>query len=140
MTTIAYRDGILAADTQINSGNGNRAGSLQKIGATKDGFWWAFSGACQKQAECAAWAEVREGDPPEIDGVLILIDPNGSHREWWGEGWLSPNDPQAAWGSGERIARGAMFAGATAVDAVRAAIALDPESGGKITVLRRAKT
>lgn len=137
MTTIVYRDGVLAADTQINSGNGNRAGSIHKIGRTKDGYRWAFSGGTEMQAACAAWAETREGDPPEIDGGFILIEPNGSHREWWGKGWLSATDPQAAWGSGERIARGAMFVGADAVQAVRAAIALDPESGGQITVLRR---
>lgn len=137
MTTIAYRGGVLAADTQVNSGNGNRAGSVHKIGATKDGYRWAFSGALQMQAACVSWAERREGLPPEIDGVFILIDPAGRHREWWGQGWLEVADPQAAWGSGERIARGAMFAGASAVEAVRAAIALDPESGGKITVLRR---
>lgn len=139
MTTIAYRDGVLAADTQINSANGNRAGFLHKIGVTKDGLWWAFSGACQMQAACVAWAEKEPAsrNPPEIEGVFILFEKDGTFREWWGQGWITTIDPNPAWGSGERIARGAMFVGADAVNAVRAAIALDPESGGKITVLRR---
>jgi hypothetical protein len=137
MTTIAYRDGVMAADTQINSGNGCRAGSITKIGQTADGHWWGFSGNTEMQAACVDWAESRTGNPPEIDGVLIIVDPAGDKREWWGKGWLVCDDEQAAWGSGERIARGAKFVGGSAVQAVQAAIALDLESGGEVTVLRR---
>lgn len=136
MTTIAYRDGVLAADTQVNSGNGNRAGRIRKIGRTADGHLWAYTGSTEHQAACATWAEMREGDPPAIEGCFILIDPTGRHREWWGKGWIAAEDPQAAWGSGERVARGAMFVGASAQEAVRAAIAIDTDSGGDVTVLR----
>lgn len=140
MTTIAYRDGVLAADTQVNSGNGCRAGTIAKIGQTKDGCLWAFSGNAQMMAACVGWTEERKDDPPkDIEGVFVLIAPDGTYREWWGSGWLQVNDPQPAWGSGERIARGAMFAGADAETAVRAAIALDPESGGQVMAFRVAR-
>ena len=140
MTTIAYRDGVLAADTQINSGNGNRAGHIRKIGRTADGWLWGFTGSTEHMADCAEWAEGREGKPPAIEGCFILISPDGRHKEWWGKGWIAAEDPQAAWGSGEKIARGAMHAGASASEAVQAAIALDTDSGGTVTVLRVEKS
>ena len=136
MTTIAYRDGVLAADTQINSGNGARAGSIQKVGRTSDGHLWGYSGSTQHQEGCVAWLDKREGDPAKIEGVFIVITPAGAVREWWGEGWIQSQARFFAWGSGERLALGAMQVGATAAEAVRAAIALDLESGGEVTAVR----
>lgn len=140
MTTIVYRDGVLAADTQITSGNNARCGSVIKIGATDDGHWWGFSGCTQHQEAFADWAcGFRVDTPSKWDGagVGILVEPSGRVREWWGEGWIEASSPFHAWGSGERVARGAMAAGADAERAVAIAIEIDPETGGEITVLRR---
>ena len=134
MTTIAYRDGILAADTLLTIGN-LRSGTIDKIGRTENGGLWGVSGSAQGIGSCQEWLKRRKGNPPKFDGCFILIEPDGSWREWWGDGWISPTDPQAAWGSGEAIARGAMFAGASAPVAVAAAIELDTLSGGDVVVL-----
>ena len=40
MTTIAYRDGVIAADTQVSCING-RVGHVTKVGARKGVFWGA---------------------------------------------------------------------------------------------------
>lgn len=137
MTTIVYRDGVLAADTQVNGCNNCPVGSLTKVGATPDGYWWAFTGQAQQQAAAAEWAQKRIDDPPKTEeGCLILITPEGAVREWWGNGWLQCEAAFFAWGSGERMARAAMMAGADPHRAVEIASALDTDTGGEITVLR----
>jgi hypothetical protein len=138
VTTIAYRDGFLAADTQVNGCNNCPVGHMAKIGQTEDGHWWAHTGEAQRQAAAAQWAEKREGDPPKSDeGCLILISPDGAVKEWWGNGWLTYSQSVYAWGSGERPARAAMLAGADPERAVEIAAILDNDTGGEITVLRR---
>jgi len=141
MTTIAYRDGVLAADTQITSGNNARCGDVIKIGECPDGAWWGYSGDTQQQEAFAEWASgSRDAQPAKWDGagVGILCTADTRVREWWGGGWIEVTSPYHAWGSGERIARGAMAAGADAERAVSIAIEIDPETGGSVTVLRRA--
>lgn len=138
MTTIAYRDGVLAADTQVNGCNGCPVGYVAKIGATENGFWWAFTGEAQQQERAVEWVQTREGDPPKTEtGCLILISPAGVVREWWGNGWLQCSADHFAWGAGERMARAAMLAGADPQRAVEIASILDTDTGGEITVLRR---
>jgi hypothetical protein len=139
MTTIAYRDGVLAADTQVNGCNNCPVGSLAKIGATADGHWWAFTGEAQQQEAAVRWAGgPRDGDPPKTEeGCLILISPSGAVREWWGNGWLQCAAKMHAWGSGERMARAAMMAGADPEHAIAIASLLDNDTGGEITVLHR---
>jgi ATP-dependent HslUV protease subunit HslV len=142
MTTIAYKDGVLAADTQVNDGN-LRVASLKKIGSLPGGWRWAYAGAVQFQEDCVRWAKTyavlkrSESTPPTWDdesSVFIVIDSAGEAREWLGKGWVAVCSP-AAWGSGQAVARGAMYVGASAEDAVKAAIALDMRSGGDVTVL-----
>lgn len=140
MTTIAWDGQTLAADTQVNSCNNIPCGATTKIGKTPDGYFWAFSGSLQCQETLVEWAcGDRLGPLPtfkESNGCLILIAPDGVVREWWGEGWIQMRAAVFAWGSGERIAMGAMLAGADARRAVEIAIALDSDTGGEITVIR----
>ena len=138
MTTIAYRDGVLAADSQITSGNNARCGTVMKIGRAPDGYRWAYSGQTQQQERFAKWAcGDRKADPDKWTegGVGILISPEGVVREWWGDGWLQVSSPCHAWGSGERVARGAMAAGATSERAVAICIEIDPDTGGPVVTL-----
>lgn len=139
MTTIAYRDGVLAADSQVTSINNAPAGSVKKIGALRSGAWWAFSGPLQYAEAYVEWAngDQRAAPPVREDGVFILFLPDGRVREWWGDGWLEMQAEQFAWGSGERIAAAAMMAGADPEKAVEIAAVLDPDTGGAVSVLRR---
>lgn len=139
MTIIVFKDGVLAADTQVNSSNGCPCGDVDKIGRLPDGSAWAFSGDLQRQEKLVAWAKGdRHDDPPvhkEGQGVFILISPDGVVREWWGEGWLQTRASMFAWGSGERPARAAMIAGADAALAVEIAVALDSDCGSYVQSL-----
>jgi len=136
MTTIAYRDGIMASDTLVTGGP-NRCGEMQKSGRTADGYLWAVAGSMCLVEVFRAWAERREGDPYKIedrDSNFILITPQGKVREWWGNGWCESEAEFYAWGSGDSVALGAMAVGASAVEAVAAASRIDKSTGGKMTV------
>lgn len=146
MTTIAYRDGVLAADTWARSG-WTRAGDVTKIvqvGAV-------LAGACGSGAICKAFLDwVRRGCVglpdmgPSDDkegvrsgtGVLVLPD-DGIVQFDPGVPPMLLRPPFLAMGSGGPIALGAMAVGASAEAAVGAALIWDGGSGGHVVVLQR---
>lgn len=139
MTTIAYRSGVLAADTQVTDSADFVGGHVHKVGKTKDGCLWGFTGSTPMMAKCAAWANGdRQDDPPKIDAsVLVMVSPDGALREWYGDGWVEGvTAPFHTWGAGRKFAMGAMHAGATASAAVAAAIAYDIYTGGEVIAVR----
>lgn len=141
MTVIAYRDGILAADSKIVEDDVN-CGEVEKIVKCPDG---SLAGACGNYSylcDFLEWAKMEdrdEYDPPKwIDrdcdyGLLIL--PNGeahcyyykSHKVWVNK--------FIAMGSGQSVALGAFYMGATAEQAVEAAIRYNNYCGGPILTL-----
>lgn len=145
MTTIAYKDGVLAADS-LATRNGAREGLSVKIlrrgpllaGATgsadfakafRDWFARGCKGDCPPM-----------GDPDKNWGEGFIIMPDErlvvfGPAATWESGGL--HDGTGAWGSGGEFARGAMAAGATAEEAVAAACRFDIHSGGQIITLRR---
>lgn len=136
MTTIAYRDGVIAGDTQVTAG-GMKVGSAQKV-FKKGKRLWGFAGSLALCQAYSDWVKTgRKGEPPELtkeddldgfvieDGKIVSYNHNGKdtiEAEYYasGSGWL--------------IAMGAMAMGATAEEAVRCAIKHDNGSGGDITV------
>lgn len=92
-----------------------------------------FLGGCKGQPPHmgdpeGAWGEGMIINP---DDTVLMVGPSGS--------WVDHKliDGFHAWGSGCEFAIGAMSFGATAEQAVAAAIKHDLGSGGEITVLRR---
>lgn len=134
MTAIAYDGMTLAADSRLTSCNNAPAGEIDKAWRTNDGSRWAHSGAGRDNGRLRAWTTgSRADDPPDLEeGVLVHITPSGLVREWWGKSWIEARARFYAWGSGERIAKGAMMAGALATVAVSIACELDPDCGGAI--------
>lgn len=142
MTTIAYRDGIMAADS-LCSGNNTRWGELEKI-TRGDG---CIAGACGSATTAATfrhWVEnilVSTEDPfgcdvadTEADGLLVTSD--GVIWCWGGKPRMfRPDAPFTAIGSGAKIAIGAMAMGASAAKAVEIAAQFDVYTGGRITTL-----
>lgn len=141
MTTIAYRDGEIAADTLATWGN-NRDGHMTKV-AKRGPFLAGVSGAVSASQRFLDWFRCGlEGDPPEMpDGDRttygIICTPDGYVLTWGPTGWERLRSPTYAIGSGSEFAQGAMAMGATAEEAVRVAMIFDTKSGGEITVLRR---
>lgn len=137
MTTIAYRDGVLAADTLVTANN-MRSGFLTKI-ARQGRLLVGFCGRSANYEAFRNWlAAGMNGSFKSEDGNVFVIPPEGP-AIIWGDGDTPWRETAPFWalGSGEAPALGAMQAGASAEEAVKAAIALDVWSGGEITVLRR---
>ncbi|MGJ4953059.1 hypothetical protein [Bradyrhizobium sp. HKCCYLS20291] len=137
MTTIAYRNGMLAADTRMIQGTAI-IGNVVKIVRREDGLLAGGAGDC-------AWVQAfhrwflghEEGDPPELDDNCkgIIVRPDKTVEMFEPMGTIEFKPPFVAMGSGKEFALGAMWMGATAEQAVRAAMELDPGTGGNITVL-----
>jgi 20S proteasome alpha/beta subunit len=150
MTTIAYRDGVLAADRRV-TGSGTIIGHKTKI-AKVGGVLCGATGSNTLACEFIAW--VQEGcpadrppvlyressnknpdDAADITGFLIARNrPNRliSFRDS-GVQWL--DGPYFAFGSGQDYCRGAFAMGANAKQAVESALLFDVYSGSGIDVL-----
>lgn len=158
MTTIAYRDGILACDSE-ETHEDDKSGEVSFYHTDK-----IYRRKCKYSADgskkLAKSYDALIGTRGEIGPSLIAVD-------WWGTGEEEPDDrmysesqfdilvlqPDGLWtmdqyfrpwkinideegyfavGSGMKAALGAMYMGATAIEAIAAAIQCDPGTGGAI--------
>lgn len=139
MTTIAYRDGVLAADTLVAYTTYTN-GYTDKI-AYCGGHLVALAGAAFLRVPLEEWvtAGCNDADVPDVLLVhkdkfqALIVDEQG--RCWeFDHGFLVQVKAQyTAIGSGGQMAMGAMAFGASAVEAVHAACQHDKNSGGGIT-------
>lgn len=142
MTTIAYRDGVLAADTSMTV-SGVMVGRMVKIVRRADGDMAGGAGDAAMVGTFNEWflagesgtrPELKEGDN-WIDRSVIFRR-SGAIDIFEPRGRFTCTAPYYAVGSGKEAALGAMFAGADAETAVRAAMEHDPHTKGDVTVLR----
>ncbi|MFA5567960.1 MAG: hypothetical protein WC972_04855 [Trueperaceae bacterium] len=145
MTTIAYRDGVLAADTQVNNGSA-RVGTVQKVHRRADGHMAAGTGDFSYTQRFIAWFLGGEaGEPPlpkrgddgNDEGQGFIFRPDGRIVCFEGTGPNELTAPYWAQGSGRNFALGAMAHGASAEEAVQAAMRHDVWTGGEITVIHQ---
>lgn len=138
MTTIVYRDGVMAADRLITS-NGIRRGHSKKIFKAANGALIGVSGSAGLADRFVSWIgdggreEERPRIPEGSDLFAIVAYPEGEVAVFSER--LVPQvieAPFAATGSGNEIALGAMAMGASAERAVAVAIEFDAYSGGTI--------
>lgn len=148
MTTIAFRDGIMAADTGMVSGNiSTRANKLRQ--ATIDGervlaglsgilpdadeFWrWYILGA--DRDNLPEFRQYRGADDAPDFQVLVVSELGMTvWREWFQP--IPIIEPFFAIGSGSHFAMGAMDMGATAVQAVQIAMNRDSGTFGSVQTL-----
>jgi hypothetical protein len=142
LTTIAYRSGELASDSQCSSG-GVITGAVTKIARREDGALVGGTGDAGWCHRFMQWFLAgEEGDMPPIpmDGSEgcaggFIIQPDGKVWHVESNGRFPMDGPYHAWGSGREFALGAMFLGATAHAAVSAAIHHCTGSGGPIVRL-----
>jgi hypothetical protein len=143
MTTVCYRDGLLAFDSRI-TGDTLLFGQGVKGRMTKE-FMAAAAGAVQDVQAFLDWvAAGYTEDTKKKFGLLdreveiegIVITKKGEVLCF--DNRLYPyhvNAPFFAFGSGAHIALGAMAMGATAYKAVKIASIYDVATGGEIKVL-----
>lgn len=132
MTTIAARDGIMAADSQCS---GDYVLRVRKIHRLPDGSLVAGCGTSAAVYAAIQWAASgRQGDPPDIDGSrLLFLRQDGSL--WLADGRFPEfplADKFAAIGSGSMAAQTAMRLGQSAIEAVRTACQVDDGSSAPV--------
>lgn len=142
MTVIAYRDGIIAADTLAVTG-GSKCAGVTKVARSINGDLGGASGGITFMTAWLTWIRgegarpVPEGDETRTDTGLIIWA-NGRIEVYEKGGSFEIDAPYYAIGSGRPEAMGAMHAGASPEGAVHAAIAHDVNCGGEPTILTRA--
>lgn len=129
MTTIVYRDGVLAADTRGYSGNHTPVGNKTKIFNLEDGSILGLSSPRPGLSEAFRdWLEngsdmnaIPKFDQFQISALRITSDGD----IFYYDDSVYPSGPLRAdyfaIGSGDHYAFGALYAGATAIEAVEAA-------------------
>lgn len=147
MTTIAYRDGVLAADSRLTystDGGGSRKHLCTKLyrktiteGRRTFEVVIATAGESSPALVFVDWYGSGK-PPPEIlrdlggDFTCLILRPDGLYEA---DVYCRPdriNEPFYAIGSGSKEALAAMHCGKSAVQAVRVAAMVDPYTGGRI--------
>ncbi len=141
MTTIAYRDGILAADTAIHGG-GCLVGEAEEKIFEHEGSLFGVTGSLRGKSALKKWlADGRSienlSNFKDDDLEIMEIDPKGNLFFIYDDFLpVSISAEFHAIGSGYRIALGALDMGATATMAVEICIKRDCYTAGKVISLR----
>lgn len=144
LTTIAYRDGVMAGDGRETIISEDESPVVARDNCIKvfklpDGRLFGASRGCE-DIERLHQSLLKGLPPPKLDDVNgLLVDHKG--RMWLYEGTIWQRIPLAYYGvgSGSIFAVAAMDAGASAVEACKIGAKRDPYSGGKITAVRLSK-
>lgn len=146
MTTIAYRDGIMAADSGSHYGD-IRQNWARKIAQGPDGTLYGTSGDAAQCDGFLRWVlDGCEGDQPVPDAInegkdssfIILVVPvTGRIRLITARGEETYEAPYFAIGYDAGVAYGAMFAGKDAITAIDACIEHGTGSSGRVQTIDR---
>jgi len=146
VTTVAYKDGIIAADTQATYGSTPVLGAskIRRIRIGAEEWVVGISGeawVCERLLVAMKYAASLDDwfwDPCPVDKddlpscMAVRARDGAIYTTSGGKSWSRLNSELWAIGSGCDYALGAMHAGASASDAVRIASALDVYTGGII--------
>lgn len=140
MTTIAYRDGVLAADSLVTLGETALPGATKKITRLPSGDLFGFCGALADGMMLLKALLDEEEDLPTWRGGTtgVLIEKKtGRISVYEGHGpFIYEPARFGAWGSGMEFALGALAAGASAEQAVKIATKFDINSRGPVRALK----
>lgn len=140
MTTIAYRDGVMAADTLASSdGIPCRCTKLFRL---DDGRVVGFAGNVEASRLFLEWLRIGGNKPSLTDADrksfhALVMHPDGHVDEWETDRvGVTLEDPFYAIGSGRMAALAAMHMGANAVEAIEIARLCDINTGGTTMCMR----
>lgn len=139
MTVIAYRDGIIASDSSVWLDD-TFLYRTKKIFRMPNGSLCGFWGKARSCSALRQWLL----DPESVKasetkgGCGMLIEPSGLIRMYYNgtTNEVISNNDYVAGGAGCTVALGALFCGASAADAVRAAIHHDVYARAPVQTLR----
>ncbi len=143
MSVVVFRDGVMASDSGQWMGS-IRSGTLRKVAKSTSGFIYGACGSSPAVWNFFAWVDGGEqGDAPKpvcengedsffamwyrSDKGLWMID---------GTGAFPVTAPYFALGPSKGVALGALWAGASAADAVRATIEHSDDAFGAVQEVR----
>jgi 20S proteasome alpha/beta subunit len=133
MTTICLRSGIMASDSGIwlEETLSHKARKLYRL---KDGSVVGFCGSINDALNIIRWLNNEEVEKVKFEETTILVaTPKGKVLMYDDKvPVLLKHTPYVAIGTGASVALGALYHGATAVEAVKAAIYHDSKSRGPI--------
>lgn len=136
MTTVAYRDGVLAGDTRVTTGDRINTEKQRKVWKLKDGFLFGAAGGIEDIERLKIAIKMGNEPPALTDISAILISPQSQIFLYEGHTWVKQPDKYYAVGTGHDLAMTAMDCGADAVTAVRMGIKRDTKSGGRVLSVR----
>ena len=139
MTTIAYKDGVIAYDSRQTRNGAIVSDDAPKCQVVDEVSFFLSGAVCDEKALIAAYFGTPSSVPVECSGYvvdggnLMMVGHDDKTGIWKQE--LDLSNPDAI-GSGAAYALAAMDMGASAEDAVRAAMKRDIYTGGKIRTLQ----
>lgn len=143
MTTIAYRNGVIASDSGMIILDA-KVGITQKIARHPEHGLAGGAGNASWVTKFLKWHEDgQRGDPPEaqvddeaIDrGIVVTPDAPMAIKVFEPGGMHVVTTEYYALGTGREVALGVMWKGGTARDAVKAALELDRNTFGPMRAL-----
>lgn len=140
MTTIAYRNGVLAGDRQCGINGWINPYSVPKLfslGQSAGHAIAAVTGDYQDALRLIEWFRQPFGDRPKLgdNSRVIILRARDELTIYEGAGSFDIETEFAAWGSGMPAATAALIMGATARRAVEVAAMLDEGTSADIDVL-----
>lgn len=139
MTTIAYKDGVMAGDTRAVIDEVIEPGHYRKVFKLKDGSLIGFAG---NVPDIQAMIREMKKDPNKTmpgksDLYAIKVTQSGKVMERDAGGWSESEDAKYyAIGSGRVPALVAMHCGKSAKQAIEIAMKFDRNTGGKVQTVR----
>jgi len=136
MTTIAYKDGVIAVDSRCTRDNTIVSDSYNKIKVVQDVQFILCGVLSEEQAFISAYFGEEPQD--EIEMSALVVHQNRVYSVVFDQGKIYKLDITGstdAMGSGEDHALTAMDLGLSAKEAVRMAAKRDTGTGGRIRVL-----
>lgn len=144
MTTVAYRGGVMAADSGCWIGDAKH-GWAEKLAKAPDGTLYGVSGGTAECCGFLEWVRAGAGEMPrpvrKDEGhnsfIALAVSPGGPIRLLAAGGWETfPAAPYYAIGGSLEIALGALWHGATAEAAIEAALAHGTAAFGAVQSIR----
>lgn len=131
MTTIVWRNGVLASDSCITAGD-VIVYETSKLVRLKDGSIAGYAGCPHDAIAIIKWLNGKDVDVDFTKTSFLVYTKKKKLLLYDTEYPLEVKGPYLALGTGTSAALGALYMGATAIEAVKAAIAVDTKSGGKV--------
>lgn len=140
MTTIAYREGVLAGDSQATDSQKWQCVKVYRLDTEAGELLVGYCGEVFAAHVFMRWLTDggREPDLGNEQFEAIVISAKTGRVTMWNQS-LVPFRPRGkffAIGSGGPVAMGAMHKGADAVEAVKIACKVDPYTGGPVRSLK----